>query len=1199
MSKKAIKNIICVMAFMAANALFGMQAVSAEGVSAGSASAEEGLARSVSVESVPVKCVSENTIAQEEITAEGSSILYSGKSGDLDWSIDSDGLLLIKGTGDYAFDYSYNNTYYTDCPGWIEYHDEIVKAKVEVTGITKTDYMFGGCENLINIDFSEFSTDSVETMLFMFSECSSLENLDLSGFNTSNVTSFMDMFFRCSKLKELDLSGFNTGNATDMGGMFSECSNLSNLNITGFDTEKVTTMSGMFMDCDELNYLDINGLDTKNVTDMSAMFRDCDNLTSIKMASLDTSKVTSMRLMFSGCIRLTDLDITNIDTGNVTDMSLMFDNCSSLESIDVSGFDTGNVTEMWHMFGDCYSLHSLDISGFDTGNVTNMANMFQNCYLLSSLKINGWNTNKVTDMGGMFYNCSSIKELNLESFDLSNVTNASGMLGDMSALIAIKTPYNIKTDISLPEKVNAYWVDENWVQCSEMKKGLSESGALTAIVDESKYSPWLNVDGDAVTINEDEESVYFKPTVSGAYRLRFLNRSTYVRVDYYEFRVDTPSYSGGIHYDEVDFQAYDLDREFNFYAEKNKVYRLTFSTYDGFQSFAVCIQSGEKAGKTDTGLIYKIDDQWTDEPEIEIIRYDGDETEVVVPSTIAGISVKRIGDYAFQGADIVSLTLEEGIESTMNYPFSYCKNLQTVKLPSTFSLSQNAFEGCEKLKEIIVSPSSDKLFVKDNMLYNNRGLLVCYFGGKKKTITIPSFIREIEPYALGDTGVEILYLPYSITSVWQSPRSLKEMHFRNPNVVDVYAGFPSEYDSETDKEVYKVKVFAPAGGTLESYCVEKEIPFFTEEYDTILVTFKNFEQYEEYIFELEKGEKIGKSIGLDNYIEDEDELYTFEGWYTDDEEKIYDPDDFKELTFTKDMVFLSKWNRDTNYDEGDDEDQNDESDHVNTSDIPETNNKNNTNDVSNTDKKSTSDSVPGGSKKAEVGVILHSDQVTSKEIVPANSSFMVTDANHHICSFDGVADENAAPVEIPRSIIYNGVEYKVTTVSPQAFSKQAENSKFKVTDNRIDSLEVSYTGAVSAKKMKKTVSIPEYSNYKGIRFRVTSVAAKSFKGNKKVTTIKIANTITSIEASCFEGCKKLQTITMGKGITTIGKNAFKNCKKLKTITIKSSKLKKVGKAALKGVNSKCRIKAPKKKQKAYSKLFKGKGQAKSVKVVKA
>jgi hypothetical protein len=223
------------------------------------------------------------------------------------------------------------------------------------------------------------------------------------------------------------------------------------------------------------------------------------------------------------------------------------------------------------------------------------------------------------------------------------------------------------------------------------------------------------------------------------------------------------------------------------------------------------------------------------------------------------------------------------------------------------------------------------------------------------------------------------------------------------------------------------------------------------------------------------------------------------------------------------------------------------------------------------------------------------------ETVPSESSFTVTSdtKGSYTCSFDGVADENAAPVKIPGSIIYNGIEYQVTTVSPQAFEKSAENAGYKVTDNRVDSLTVEYSGQVNAKKTKKTASVPEYSNYRGIRFKVTSIAAKSCRKNTKVTKIKIASSITKIGANCFEGCSKLQQVTVGKGLSEIGKNAFKNCKKLTLIQLKGTKLKKVGKAALKGVNAKCKIKAPRKQVKAYTKLFKGKGQKKTVKVVKA
>ena len=53
---------------------------------------------------------------------------------------------------------------------------------------------------------------------------------------------------------------------------------------------------------------------------------------------------------------------------------------------------------------------------------------------------------------------------------------------------------------------------------------------------------------------------------------------------------------------------------------------------------------------------------------------------------------------------------------------------------------------------------------------------------------------------------------------------------------------------------------------------------------------------------------------------------------------------------------------------------------------------------------------------------------------------------------------------------------------------------------------------------------------------------------------------------------------------------------MKSITIKSKKLRKVGAGAFKGINKKATINVPKAKKKAYTKLLKGKGQAKTVKI---
>ena len=67
-------------------------------------------------------------------------------------------------------------------------------------------------------------------------------------------------------------------------------------------------------------------------------------------------------------------------------------------------------------------------------------------------------------------------------------------------------------------------------------------------------------------------------------------------------------------------------------------------------------------------------------------------------------------------------------------------------------------------------------------------------------------------------------------------------------------------------------------------------------------------------------------------------------------------------------------------------------------------------------------------------------------------------------------------------------------------------------------------------------------------------------------------------------------------VTSIGARAFAGCSKLRQITVKTTKLKKVGKDALKGICEKAVIKVPKAKKKAYTKLLKGKGQRKTVKI---
>lgn len=155
------------------------------------------------------------------------------------------------------------------------------------------------------------------------------------------------------------------------------------------------------------------------------------------------------------------------------------------------------------------------------------------------------------------------------------------------------------------------------------------------------------------------------------------------------------------------------------------------------------------------------------------------------------------------------------------------------------------------------------------------------------------------------------------------------------------------------------------------------------------------------------------------------------------------------------------------------------------------------------------------------------------------------------------------------------------------------------------------------------VKIPDTILANGKVYKVTSIAAKAFQNNKKITGVSIGKNVKKIGTSAFSGCTKLKTVSMGSSITTIsdkafykcsalnkitipkkvskiGKKAFYGCKKLKTITIKTTKLKssKVGAGAFSGTPKNAVVKVPKSKLSSYKKLLVKKGIGKKAKIKK-
>lgn len=152
---------------------------------------------------------------------------------------------------------------------------------------------------------------------------------------------------------------------------------------------------------------------------------------------------------------------------------------------------------------------------------------------------------------------------------------------------------------------------------------------------------------------------------------------------------------------------------------------------------------------------------------------------------------------------------------------------------------------------------------------------------------------------------------------------------------------------------------------------------------------------------------------------------------------------------------------------------------------------------------------------------------------------------------------------------------------PAAKGKKIKDSKtgatYKVTSSNTKKPTVSYYACPSKKSRQKKIVISKQVTIQGVTYKVTSIAANAFRGNKRLTSI-----------------------TIGSNITVIGKNVFRNCKKLKKLVINSKKLtmKFVGKNAFKGISDKAVVQTPKKLTKKYRKLLRKKGLPESAQVRK-
>ena len=110
----------------------------------------------------------------------------------------------------------------------------------------------------LDYETSNLDVSNLEIMDFMFNGCNHLINLDLSMWRTGHITSMQTMFSNCRDLKTLDLSNFTLDSVTKPSGiyhMFNNCTSLEKLDIrnmvlSDISTEIMTFISGVPTTCE-------------------------------------------------------------------------------------------------------------------------------------------------------------------------------------------------------------------------------------------------------------------------------------------------------------------------------------------------------------------------------------------------------------------------------------------------------------------------------------------------------------------------------------------------------------------------------------------------------------------------------------------------------------------------------------------------------------------------------------------------------------------------------------------------------------------------------------------------------------------------------------------------------------------------------------------------------------------------------------
>jgi hypothetical protein len=126
--------------------------------------------------------------------------------------------------------------------------------------------MFEDCENLIEVDLSNFVSDKITSLSSTFSHCELLETIKFDNCKSSNLETMYASFEGCKELKGLDLSSFqDTSCLKSMNSLFKNCYKLSYLNLKHFNFQVEVNLREVFLNTNNLLVTIVEDSDTKTL----------------------------------------------------------------------------------------------------------------------------------------------------------------------------------------------------------------------------------------------------------------------------------------------------------------------------------------------------------------------------------------------------------------------------------------------------------------------------------------------------------------------------------------------------------------------------------------------------------------------------------------------------------------------------------------------------------------------------------------------------------------------------------------------------------------------------------------------------------------------------------------------------------------------------------------------------------------------